>query len=222
MRKRSITCAAMDATDADGISTSQTPASGPNEAMTITGTLATAGVATLANATNITVTSASDDVGSILTITGTDADGTICTETLTLTSGPGVDSGVIFFKTITGITIDLDTVGALTVGVLSTNDAVSPTMEVQVGQDGTDWTETLFTDIGAGTYTVEMTVDGKNDTYTNGWSNDANWVAITAFSAKTADVASLLTISCFGLRVKNTSWTSGEYVATLIERGPVV
>ncbi len=219
MIKRSITCAALDDDD-NGISVSQTPAAGPNEAMTITGALATAGVATMAAGQLISVTSAADDVGSILIVTGTDADGTAITETITLTAGPGVDTGAVYFKTVSSIVIDVDTVGALEVGVLAASGGVSPTMSVEIGGRGREWDPSLFTDIGAGTYTVRMTAEEKDDTHSNGYSNSANWVAITAFSAKTADVASLLDISCHGLQVNVTTFTSGAFVATLLERSP--
>ena len=220
MRKRSITAAATDATDADGVSVSQTPAAGGAQNLTITGALAAGGVATFASGQFLTITAVGDETARTFTVTGTDADGTAITEAIT---GPNatIGSGAVYFKTITQIQIDADTDnGAVTCGVLKTNGGVSPTMEVKVGQFGVDWAESLFTDIGAGTYTVEMTAEELNDSHANGYSNSANWVAITDFSAKTANVAALLTISCHGLRVNVTSPTSGSYKATLIERSP--
>ncbi len=104
------------ALSANGISTSQKPAAGGVQALTITGALAAAGVATLPQARRVGITSSADDTGRQFTVVGTDRYGRKVTETLV---GPGLGLTVNTlndFKTVTGISVDGNTAGNITVG----------------------------------------------------------------------------------------------------------
>jgi hypothetical protein len=109
------------AADADGVCQSQTPAAGGEQDLTINGALSSGGVATFTAGRLITITSASDDSGRTFTVTGTDVNGNAQTETI---AGPAttVSTGTLYFRTVTQVTVDDDTAGAITVGMA--NDAI--------------------------------------------------------------------------------------------------
>ena len=108
------------AADADGVCQSQTPAAGGEQNLTINGALSSGGVATFVAARLITIASASDDSGRTFTITGTDVNGNAQTETI---AGPATTvTGTLYFRTVTQVTVDDDTAGAITVGMA--NDAL--------------------------------------------------------------------------------------------------
>lgn len=215
MNKRSITCAALSDDD-NGISVSQTPAAGGAQELTITGALAAGGVATMAAGQPVSIESAADDTSRTFTVTGTDADGTACTDAITGVNG-ATALGTVFFKTVTSISVDANTAGAVYAGVLKADDGVSPSMEIEVGEEGVGFVPSLWTSMTTGTYDVEMTYTELNDTHANGYSNSAIWYPITAFSAKTANIVSNLSIPCHGIRIKFTTSTAGTVVATLVE-----
>lgn len=105
------------ATDADGIALSQTPAAGGQQDLLINGTLATDGLATLPSTQIITITSSGNDLGRTFTIIGVDANGRPQAEER---SGPNIAaiSGIKTFSKISRIFVDADTAGAITVGIL--------------------------------------------------------------------------------------------------------
>lgn len=109
------TSAGVLAADPDGISTSQTPAAGGAQNLTITGALASGGVATLGYRRKVTITAAADDSGRTFTVTGTDANGVALTEDIT---GPNATlvTGAKEFLTVTQISVDANTAGAVTAG----------------------------------------------------------------------------------------------------------
>jgi hypothetical protein len=108
------------AADADGVCQSQTPAAGGVQDLTINGALSSGGVATFTAARLITIASASDDSGRTFTVTGTDVNGNAQTETI---AGPATTvTGTLYFRTVTQVTVDDDTAGAITVGMA--NDAI--------------------------------------------------------------------------------------------------
>lgn len=108
------------AADADGVCQSQTPAAGGEQNLTINGALSSGGVATFTAARLITIASAADDSARTFTVTGTDVNGVAQTETI---AGPATTvTGTLYFRTVTQVTVDDDTAGAITVGMA--NDAV--------------------------------------------------------------------------------------------------
>jgi len=103
------------AADADGVCQSQTPAGGGVQNLTINGALSSGGVATFTAARLITIASASDDSGRTFTVTGTDVNGNAQVETI---AGPATTvTGTLYFRTVTQVSVDDDTAGAITVGM---------------------------------------------------------------------------------------------------------
>jgi len=104
------------AADADGVCQSQTPAAGGVQNLTINGALSSGGVATFVAARLITITSAGADSGRTFTVTGTDVNGSAQTETIT---GPATTTvtGTKYFRTVTQVSVDANTAGAITVGM---------------------------------------------------------------------------------------------------------
>lgn len=108
--------------DADGISLSQTPAGAG--ALTITGALASGGVATMDVARRVLITAAANETARTFIITGTDYRGAALSETVT---GPNATTAATTndFKTVTSVTISGAASGAITVG---TNGVASSPM----------------------------------------------------------------------------------------------
>lgn len=109
------------AANADGICESQTPAGGGAQDLTIDGAQTSGGVATFTAARFVTITSSGTDDGRTFTVTGTDVNGNAQTETIT---GPDTATvtGTLYFRTVTTVSVDDDTAGAITVGM--SNDAL--------------------------------------------------------------------------------------------------
>lgn len=104
-----------DAVDADGVSVAQTMSGSGSQDLTITGALATGGVATMDVPRHVSITSDADDSGRTFTITGTNTYGDVITEAITGPSSTTV-YGIKQFKTVTTVNIDDDSTGELTVG----------------------------------------------------------------------------------------------------------
>jgi hypothetical protein len=126
----------MAALDADGISLSQTPGGAGN--LTITGALATAGVATMDVARRVAFTFAGDDSARTFTITGTDRYGNAMTEAVT-----GGDTEVIEskrdFKTVSQIAVDAATAAALTVGTNGSASTQWIPLDYHLGDQRLSW-----------------------------------------------------------------------------------
>jgi hypothetical protein len=103
------------AADTDGVCEAQTPAAGGEQALTINGALSNGAVATFVAARFITIASAADDSARTFTVTGTDVNGNVQTETI---AGPATTvTGTLYFRTVTEVLVDDDTAGAITVGM---------------------------------------------------------------------------------------------------------
>ena len=135
MIPQSITFAAMDAADPNGVSVSQTPAGGGVQSLSITGALATGGVATMDVARKVDITSAGDDSGRTFTVTGTDRYGDDQTETVT-GANTGIATTVKDYLTVTAITTDDDTAAAVEAG--SSDSAATAWMVVDVHRNSTN------------------------------------------------------------------------------------
>lgn len=98
---------------ANGVCLAQTPAAAG--AMLINGGLATGGVATFDVARRVVFVSAGADSARVFTITGTDRYGNTISEAVTGVTATGVVTQ-LDYKTVTGITVDAATAGAITVG----------------------------------------------------------------------------------------------------------
>lgn len=113
-RLRTVTVGPATAAATNNICTSQKPAAGGVQALTLNGSLVSGGVATLDVARRVLITSSSDDSARSFIITGTNRYGNAQTETL---QGPATNRGTLKdFKTVTSITVDDDTAGNITIG----------------------------------------------------------------------------------------------------------
>ena len=101
--------------DPNGVCTTQTPAATGVQNLTIAGALATAGIATMDIARKIILTCAGSDAARIFRITGTDRNNNVLVEAI-LGSAGSTTVTKNDFKTITQITVDDDTAGAVIVG----------------------------------------------------------------------------------------------------------
>lgn len=204
------TIAALD-DDADGISVTQKPAAGGAQDLTITGALATGGVATMAAAQIITATWAGNDAGRTLTVTYKDADGISATGTFA-GANAGTSQSTFYAKSISNISIDANSDDDVIVGVLDANGAVSPTVRVNSGQTSS-FKVGLFVELSTSAslvYTVQHSPDWpESGAYTAGYSNAAQWYSTDGLTALTASDESNIVIPVECVRLQLTSQVSG-------------
>lgn len=176
------------ANDADGICASQTPAAGGEQSLTIAGALASGGVATTTNNTAqpVTITAVGNESARTFTVTGADPDGKSVSETVT---GPNATTATTigYFQTVTAVTVDDDTAGAITVGWVAT-DGMS-TKSIPVNWRNTPFNGDLFFDLTAGTMTLsgQYTEDDPTNEYTNSYATDAKWRNVVGLTSVTSD-----------------------------------
>jgi hypothetical protein len=155
-KKYSIT--APTAASANGISTSQKPAGGGSQNLTITGSLATAGVATMGTARRVRITSDADDSARTFVLTGTDRNGSAITETITGPNATTVDS-LKDFKTVTIVNVDSNTAGNITVGTSGNfSSQWFPVDRISTWDLGVSG----FLKAGTATWSIEHTLDDPN------------------------------------------------------------
>ena len=101
--------------DVDSIATSQTPAAGGQQDLTLDGALVTDGIATLPYVGPVSITAAANESARTFTVLGTDANGRPQAEEI---AGPNTTTGdgVKNFATVTRIFVDADTAGAVSAG----------------------------------------------------------------------------------------------------------
>ena len=114
MSNPTTTLLQLPAAVANGISTSQTPGAAGN--LTITGSLATAGVANLVTAQRVFIASAGADSARTFTVFGTDRYGNTQSETVTGVATPTPVKTSRDYLTVTRVAVDAATAGAITVG----------------------------------------------------------------------------------------------------------
>ena len=166
--------------DVDGISETQSGTA--NDALSIDGDLATGGSVTNTVAQQVSVTSSGDDSLVTFAIVGTDADGGSQTVTLTGAAIGTVTSSETFL-TVTSITPNSNTLGAVTVGVKGTI-TISPSQsvhgEIVAGDGSMEWRlkipKSALPDLNNVNQTLTYTV--SNDTETTSLQRDVRF-AIT-------------------------------------------
>jgi hypothetical protein len=178
--------------DADGICASQTPAAGGEQNLTIDGALASGGSVTLDYARQIAIVSAADDSARTFTLTGTDPQGVAQTEDVTGGNATTVESAK-YFKTITQVSVDDDTAGAVTVGTVdeASTQAIPINWRSESGA-------TINVDV---TGTIDFTVQETFDDIQALGFQGVQWVNITALATKTADTTSKSTVGATALRL---------------------
>ena len=166
------------AADPDGFVASVTPAAGGVQSFTLL-----AAAASIDPLRQVSVTSAGVDTARVFTITGTDQAGNVISETITGVNATNIE-GVKLYASITSITVDDDTAGAITIGwiaeyytpwyVLSNFDASLLSIQVDItGAHTYDLEKTLVNlfdetepDLGSGFITTDGTMAGETtDSY---------------------------------------------------------
>jgi len=200
--------------DADGISTSQTPGAAGN--LTITGALATAGVATMDTQRRVLITCAGNDVARTFTIYGTTGEGVAIIETM-LGSNATTTQSLLDFKTVTRVAVDAATAGAITVGT----SGVGSTKWWKPNRHISPFYVSLFLDV-TGTVNVDVEYTG-DDPDVGPMLAASNAVIPTVFdhgtlAAKTADAVDNFNGPCRGMRL---TMNSGDGTAklTMIQAG---
>jgi len=168
MQAIQVTAGSLAAADDNGIHLTSTPTAG---AVSLDGALVTAGVAYLGDPRRVLVTTAGADAGKTMTITGTDANGNIQVDTVTLPSASTVFTSLDFL-TVTGITISATAVGAVIVGTngvggsrwVRFNDFAPSNISIQCNVTGTV------------NYTIQATLDDPNDPFNPTPAEDVIWV----------------------------------------------
>ena len=168
MQAIQVTAGSLAAADDNGIHLTSTPTAG---AVSLNGALVTAGVAYLGDPRRVLVTTAGADAGKTMTITGTDANGNIQVDTVTLPSASTVFTSLDFL-TVTGITISATAVGAVIVGTngvggsrwVRFNDFAPSNISIQCNVTGTV------------NYTIQATLDDPNDPFNPTPAEDVIWV----------------------------------------------
>lgn len=198
---------ALAAADADGISVSQTPSGAGN--LTITGALASGGVATMDVARRVIITSAADDHSRTFTITGTGRNGLSQSETIAGGNAVAVQS-VRDYLTVTQVSVDAATAGAVTVG---TNGAASTApILIDTYANRSIIGVTMFFN-GTVNSSIEVARDDLSPTPTNFLAYDMNtalpnWTSPSDVSSKTsltsADIGAAYTM----LRLTQNTFTS--------------
>lgn len=212
-RVKAITLAPT-ALDRNGISVSQTPGAGGVQNLTITGTLSVDGSVTFTQAQHGTIYSAASEVARVFTFTGTDRYGNAMTEDVT---GGGVGATVVTvknFKTITQISVDADTAGAVEAGV----DGTCESQWFLLNYRGNDFNVGLGGELtGAATWAVQHTF---NDILADGFlENDAEVFTHTTLTGKTAAADSNYTNPPVATRLAITAFTSGEVTLRVNQAG---
>jgi hypothetical protein len=153
---------ALTAAVANGISVSQTPGAAGN--LTITGSLASGGVATLsstnAKARRVLVSDAGSDAAVVFTIVGTDRYGNPISETVTGVTSATPIATKQDFQTVTRVSTSAATTGAITVGTntVGSTDWIIDNIMVTPFNIGV----AVSISSGTATYTVEHTYDDPN------------------------------------------------------------
>lgn len=207
-----INTVSMAAADDDSISTSQTPAAGGAQNLTITGALAAGGVATMDTPRHVVITCAGSDAARSFVVTGTDRYGTAMTETLAGSAG-STTAGAKNFKTITQVQVDANTAGAVKVGTNNACEGGWVVLDRPFDRPFNVGVQCSMVNSGACTYALQQTLQSVQVT---GFSeNDA--VTSNAFSGKTAAYDHNQTVPATAIRLAITSHTAGGVKAVILQ-----
>jgi hypothetical protein len=200
------------ASDPNGIALTQTPAAGGVQSLTLAGVLVSGGVATLGAPQHVDVSSTGADTARVFTITGTDVYDNVITETITGVNSNTVD-GVKNFKTVTGVTVDDDTAGAITVGVAGTCESQ------WVPQDIYDDYNTSVAVAISGTLTCEVQAT-YDDIQAAGFEpSTATAIGHATLTALTASAAGSYTSPPMAIRLAISAFTSGSAELQIVSSG---
>lgn len=181
MRPITVTVGPLVAASANNIALSQTPLGAGG--LTLNGSLATGGVATLDTPRQVLFTFAADETGHNFVVTGKNGTSDTQSETVAGTTA-GTKATVLSYKTVTSITISAAATGALTVGTNGVADSPWVRLDSWAGSN----TGMSFVVAGTVNYTLQTSMDDPNSptdpvlpaamTWFN--TNDSDVVAATA------------------------------------------
>ena len=195
--------------DADGIAQAQ--AVGGAGDLTLNGALAVNGIAVLAAAQPVVVTSVGNDSGITFTITGTDADGRTASEEIQgANAGDATTAG--YFLTVNQITASGAAAGNVSSGVAAANGAVTKTIRVNRNQVSS-FKLGLFVQVtGTLTYTVQHSEDWpeSGDYLVGGYSNQAFWRPTVGLTTLTASDEGNIAFPVETIRLLISAYTSGS------------
>jgi hypothetical protein len=193
--------------DPDGLCESQTPAAGGVQSLALDGALIVGGVFTdAAGGRQLVITAVGNESARTFTVTGTDPDGYALTEAITGPNATTTES-TEYFKTVTGITTDDDTAGAITVGTV--DELATHTIPLNWRWDDG---ATINVDVdGTIDFTVQQTFDDvqRPGEAPRSAHQNAQWINITALAAKTADTTAISTVGATAIRLLVNSYSSG-------------
>jgi len=202
----------MAVSDPNGISLSQTPGGAGD--LTITGALASGGVATMDYARHVLITSAGNDAARTYTITGTDRYGNAMTETINPGPNVGTVTGSKNFLTVTQVAIDAAAVGANEVGTADSLDSKWIPLNHHVPEFNVGINCAVSSDINA-TYGAETTI---SNVQADGFvEDDAAVVVHPTITGKTAAFQAQQVIPIVAIRFNVTSYVAGTITASLIQ-----
>jgi len=174
----------MDTLDTDGIATSQTPASGGAQNLTLDGVLSTAGIATLDIPRRVGIASVGDDTARTFTITGTDRFGNTISDAIAGTNASTAES-VLDFKTVTQIQTDDDTAAAVEAG--TTGTASSQIIEMDYNGSSKATVEVLFSPLSSTNLTYDVEDTNEDTTKVNATGErEFQWFNHSVLNGKTA------------------------------------
>ena len=214
MRARVITTAVLS-NDDNGICALQTIGSATT--MALDGALVSGGVATMAEAQIITLDSVGNDAGITFTVAGADADGTTHSEAVT---GGNATTAVttVYFKTVTSITTSGATADDVKVGPLAANGMVTKSVPMNWRQSPFNMSLSAEELVNGATTSAQYTVDAPQDTYTNSYSDDANWRNVVGLNGLTATDDSNIAFPVRSVRgIITTGTTTATWKFTFIQ-----
>jgi hypothetical protein len=144
-------------------------------ALVINGTLASGGVATLAAQQQLGFTSAGNDAAVVFTITGTNDQGAVVSETVTGVNANTVNT-VLNYKTVTSITASAAVAVAVSVDTIALGASAAIPLDIYL-QNGHTVSVKLT---GAVNYTVQVTND---DPFNTPPSTPLTWITDPAIAA---------------------------------------
>ena len=196
--------------DADGICQAQTPAAGGVQSLTINGALTsdgafhvndTAGHSSGISGVQIAIVMGSDESGRTFTIVGTDENGLAQTSTIAGTT-PSTVEDVEYWQSVTSITTDANTAGAITVGTV--DEIITRTIPLNY-KSGIAATVAVSGLSGTCQFGIDQTFDNVTNPIFG--TTAPNWIAAQA--SKSADLAASLTVGATATRLKFDSYSSG-------------
>lgn len=189
----------LTAAAANNICLSQTPGAAGN--LTINGSLASGGVATLDTQRVVLITTAADESGKTLTIYGTDDRGNVISEAMT---GPNATTGSTTqnFKTVTRIAVSAAFAGAVTAGTSGVGSSPCQVLDQYIAPFATS----IFVKVvGTVNFTVQYTSD---DVFASGFvDGSASWTDHPSMTSKTVNTDSNLAYPASALRIRINSGT---------------